>query len=94
MLVLLAHTALLLAIIVMVTRRMQARHAVISALKRLPPEMRRPGFMSPKQLIEMMKQPSNIDETPMSTGDALLLMAGVVTCIGLYVMDFLMMLGG
>ena len=38
-------------------------------------------------------RPEAIDETPVSTGEALVLMSGIVTCLCLYVMDILAMLG-
>lgn len=92
-LVLLAHTALLVAIITMVTRRMRVRCAVRQAFKAI-----QPGANPPKNVSElrelMQKYTCPIDKTPVSTSEALVLMAGVVTCLGLYVMDLLMMLGG
>lgn len=91
-LVFLLHTAVLLAIIVMVTRRMQVRYTIRRAFAAM-----QPGWNEPKNIDEfreLIKISNRIDETEMGVGEALVLMAGIVTCLGLYVMDILSMLGG
>jgi len=83
---------MLVAIIAMVTRRMQVRYAFRRVLQVMQPGAERPKNIG--EFRELLKLSDQIDETPVGTGEALVLMAGVVTCLGLYVMDFLLMLGG
>lgn len=81
-----------LAIIVLLTRRMRVKYAVRCAFERLLPGTKEPK--SVEELRAMMCLAPVTDETPMSTGAAIVLMSGIVTCIGLYVIDILTMLGG
>ena len=83
-----------LAIIVIITRRMHVRYVVFRALKDIAPRTEQVGLMTPEKLRALIKQPVPTDDTPMTTGEALVLMAGIVTSIGLYVIDILTMLGG
>ena len=89
---LLLNIVLYLAIIVGITRRMHVRYAVRRAFERLLPGTKEPK--SVEELRAMMRLAPETDGTPMSTGAAIVLMSGIVTCIGLYVMDILSMLGG
>lgn len=83
-----------LAIIVFITRRMHMRHAVYRILRQVNPQERKIGLITPEKLREMMKQPPEIDNTPIGTGEALIMIAGIVTSLGLYATDILSMLGG
>lgn len=89
---LLGSIALDLALVVLLTRRMHVRYAVRRAFERLLPGTKEPK--SVEELRAMMRLAPVTDETPMSTGAAIVLMSGIVSCIGLYVMDILSMLGG
>lgn len=90
--VLLANVAVDLAIVVLLTRRMHVRYAVRRAFERLLPGTKEPK--SVEELRAMMQLAPDTDGTPMSTGAAIVLMSGIVSCIGLYVIDILTMLGG
>ena len=81
-----------LAIILLLTRRMHARYAVRRLFAQIEPGSEKPK--TTEQLRALIQRVSATDKTPMSTGEALVLMAGIVSCVGLYVFDILTMLGG
>lgn len=91
--VLLADILLMLVIIALATRRLRMYYAfrsMMSMLQDKPEGVQRGQLMKAGQLFI----PSKTDLTPMTTGTALVLMAGIVSSLGLYAMDILSMLGG
>lgn len=91
-LILLVNIALDLAIIVMLTRRMRARYVIRRAFERVLPGSPEPK--SVEELRELMNQTPETDKTPMGAGTVIVLLAGIVSCAGMYVIDILSMLGG
>jgi len=83
-----------LAIIALITRRMRLRYLVFRAFRNLDPRPDNSELMTPEKVRALIRQPIPTDDTPMTTGEALVLMAGIVTSVGLYVIDILTMLGG
>jgi len=82
------------AIIALITRRMRLRYLVFRAFRNLDPRPDNSELMTPEKVRALIRQPIPTDDTPMTTGEALVLMAGIVTSVGLYVIDILTMLGG
>lgn len=89
---LLLSTMVALALILMLTRGMRLRYALRCAVRSLPVEALQGTNL--QELRSRMKVRPPVDPTPMTTGAALVLMAGIVSCLGMYVLDILVMLGG
>lgn len=91
--VLLADILMMLVIIALVTRRLRMVYAFRSMMRILQDKAAGtpPGqLLKPGQLFVH----APVDRAPMTTGAALVLMAGVVSALGLYAFDILSMLGG
>jgi hypothetical protein len=91
--VLLLDIALMLAIIALVTRRLRMVYAFRSMMRMLQDK---PVGVNPRQLMKpgQLFIQSPIDRAPMTMPAVLVLMAGIVSSLGLYIMDILSMLGG
>lgn len=92
-LVLLVDILLSLLVIVLVTRRLRMIYAVHSVMRYI---QNKPEDEPPRRLLkpgQMFIQPPP-DPAPISTSTALVLMAGIVSALGMYALDILSMLGG
>lgn len=91
--VLLLDILLMLVLIALVTRRLRMFYAFRGMMRMLqdkPADLKRGQLMKPGQLFIQ----SPIDRAPMTMPAVLVLMAGIVSSLGLYIMDILSMLGG
>lgn len=92
-LVLLVDILFMLALIAMFTRRMRLRYA----FRRMLIASQNKDGGAPKQLFhpgQLFGEPQNIDREPLPAGTLLVLTSGIVSAIGMYVLDLTNMLGG
>lgn len=92
-LVLLFDIVLMLAMILMFTRRMRMVYAfrrMASVIQNKPADGQ-PKVFHPNQLFGEIEKP---DHSPMTAGGIIVLMSGIVSCAGMYFFDFISMLGG
>lgn len=92
-LVLLFDILLMLAMLLMFTRRMRMLYAFrrMTSVIRNKPADGQPKVFHPNQLFGEIEKP---DLSPMTAGGIIVLMSGVVSSLGMYFFDFISMLGG